>query len=69
METTIKSTTTTTATGSLDGLGAADHDVPFEFGCRPSSRWTYPFTARQYCRLLMLRGRLQDGAYADDRAS
>ncbi|HLH25278.1 MAG TPA: hypothetical protein VK066_22400 [Chloroflexota bacterium] len=60
-------TSTTIGTGSRDGLGAADHDVPYRFGSRPSSRWTYPFTARQYCRLLVLRGRIRDGEYADDR--
>ena len=52
--------------GSRDGLGAADHDAPYRFGFRPSSRWTYPFTAQQYCHLLMLRGRIQDGEFADD---
>ena len=69
METTNLRETPTTATGSRDGLGAADHDLPFTFGQRPSSRWTYPFTARQYCWLLMLRGRIQDGEFGDDRDS
>ena len=62
-------TTTAIGTGSRDGLGAADHDLPYRFGCHPSSRWTYPFTERQFCRLLLLRGRLQDGEFADDRAA
>lgn len=53
--------------GSRDGVGSGDHDVPFSFGCRPSSGWTYPFTARQYSRLLVMRGRAQDGEFADDR--
>ncbi len=63
----VRATTSTpqTTTGSRDGLGAADHDAPFRFGFRPSSRWTYPFTARQYCHLLMLRGRIQDGEFAE----
>jgi hypothetical protein len=72
METTdLRETTTSAAagTGSRDGLGAADHDLPYRFGCRPSTRWTYPFTERQYCRLLLLRGRLQDGEFGDDRAA
>ena len=69
METTNVSATATpqTTTGSRDGLGAGDHDVAFRFGFRPSTRWTYPFTARQYCRLLLLRGRAQDGEFDDDR--
>jgi hypothetical protein len=50
-------------------LGAADHDQPYRFGFHPSCRWTYPFTDRQFCRLLMLRGRVQDGEFGDDRAS
>ena len=54
--------------GTRDGLGAADHDVPYRYGFRPTSRWTCPFTAMQYCRLLILRGRLQDGEFADDRS-
>jgi hypothetical protein len=52
--------------GSRDGAGAGDNDQPFAFGRRPSSAWTYPFTARQYTHLLVLRGRIQDGDYADD---
>jgi hypothetical protein len=72
METTdLRATTTATAagTGSRDGLGAADHDLPYRFGCSPSSRWTYPFTARQYCRLLVLCGRIRDDEFGDDRFS
>ena len=60
------SATATTIMGSRDGLGAADHDQPYRFGVRPSSRWTYPFAERQFCHLLMLRGRNQDGEFADD---
>jgi hypothetical protein len=52
--------------GTKDGAGAADHDAAYEFGRRPSARWTYPFTDLQYCRLLMLRGRVQDGEFAED---
>lgn len=52
--------------GTKDGLGAADHDVAYRFGLRPSSRWTYPFTGWQLSRLLILRGRMQDGEFADD---
>jgi hypothetical protein len=48
------------ATGSLDGDGSADHDQPYRFGCRPRSLATYPFNTRQYARLLVLRGRIQD---------
>jgi hypothetical protein len=48
------------ATGSLDGDGAADHDQPYRFGFRPRANVPYPFSTRQYARLLVLRGRTQD---------
>jgi len=48
--------------GSLDGLGAADHDQPYRFGFRPRASAPYPFNTRQYARLLVLRSRIQDQA-------
>src|SRR6185503_7439973 len=54
------STNGTAATGSLDGEGSADHDQPYRFGFRPRASAPYPFNTRQYARLLVLRGRLQD---------
>ncbi len=35
------------------------HDEPYQFGRRPNTRAPYPFTERQFARLLILRGRLQ----------
>jgi hypothetical protein len=52
--------TVTSATGSKDGDSAADHDEPYRFGRRPNARAPYPFTERQYARLLILRSRIQD---------
>ncbi len=46
--------------GSLDGTGAGDHDVAFHFGRRPSSVTPYPFSTRQYARLLVLRSRFEE---------
>ena len=46
--------------GSLDGLGAGDHDQPYRFGRRPRANVPYPFSTRQYARLLLLRGLVQD---------
>ena len=46
--------------GSLDGTGASDHDVAFHFGRRPSSVTPYPFSTRQYARLLVLRSRFEE---------
>jgi hypothetical protein len=48
------------ALGSLDGEGASDHDQPYRFGWRPRASAPYPFTTRQYARLLVLRSRLRD---------
>ena len=42
----------------------ANYDEPYQFGRRPNSRAPYPFTERQYARLLILRSRL-DGAPTD----
>jgi hypothetical protein len=54
------SANTTPAAGSLDGDGSADHDQPYRFGFRPRASAPYPFNTRQYARLLVLRGRMQD---------
>jgi hypothetical protein len=46
-------------TGSRDGTGAGDHDLPYRFGWRPRGSAPYPFSSRQYVRLLVLRSRIQ----------
>jgi hypothetical protein len=51
---------------SLDGNGAADHDSPYTFGSSPRALAPFPFSTRQFARLLILRGRLQAGLLADD---
>ena len=56
----LSSTDSGSAHGSLDGDGAADHDQPYRFGFRPRAVAPYPFNTRQYARLLVLRGRIQD---------
>ncbi len=48
----------TPISGSRDGRGAADHDAPYVFGRRPHSIAPYPFSTRQYARLLALRSRI-----------
>jgi hypothetical protein len=50
----------TPAVGSHDLNGAGDHDQPYRFGFRPSASAPYPFSTRQYARLLVLRGRVRD---------
>ena len=51
--------------------GAGDHDQPYRY-VEPNSAWTFPFTTREYARLLALRARLaleaegQSGYHHDD---
>ena len=52
----------------LREAGGGDHDRPYEFR-RPSARWTFPFTTREFGRLLVLRGRVRDGSLDDDRTA
>jgi hypothetical protein len=54
------------AHGSKDGRGGADHDQPYSFGRRPREAAPFPFTTRQYGRLLALRGRIADGLIGAD---
>ena len=52
--------------GSLDGTGAADHDEAYRFGRKPRATAPYPFSERQFLKLLVLRGRIQDGLIGTD---
>jgi hypothetical protein len=58
-----------TGAGSKDGCGAGDNDQPYVFGRRPRAIAPWPFTERQYARLLVVRGRLQDARLVDQRAA
>jgi hypothetical protein len=53
---------TATSDGTLDGLGAGDHDLPYRFGRKPTSSQPFPFSTHQYARLLILRSRIQAAA-------
>ena len=56
--------------GSHDGTGAADNDTPYTFGRRPRAIAPFPFSTRQYARLLALRSQIQaDLAGADAPAA
>ncbi len=52
--------------GSHDGDGAGDHDVPFRFGWRPRVDAVFPFSTRQYARLLVLRSQIRAGVVGSD---
>ena len=55
-----------TNTGTRDGTGAGDHDQPYYFGRRPRTTATFPFSEREYARLLVLRSRHQDRLFDAD---
>ena len=44
------------------------YDEPYQFGRRPNARAPFPFTERQYARLLILRSRLEAAHPAGDQA-
>ncbi len=48
-------------------VDASTHDEPYRFGRRPTVRAPFPFTERQFARLLIVRSRLQERAMAEDR--
>src|SRR3981081_2319013 len=50
-----------TGAGTRDGSGASDNDQPYVFGRRPRAIAPWPFTERQYARLLLVRGRYMEG--------
>jgi len=56
----------TAGLGTKDGRGCGDHDQTYAFGRRPRGVAPFPFTVRQYTRLLALRGRIADGLVGSD---
>ena len=56
----------TQSVGSLDGDVAADNDQAYKFGRKPRAVAPYPFSTHQFMRLLVLRGRIQDGLVGTD---
>jgi hypothetical protein len=58
------------AVGTLDGNGASDRDQPYPLaGWRARAAAPYPFSTRQFARLLILRSRVSGGQYASDDLS
>ena len=43
---------------SLDGNGCGDHDTPYTFGHLPSVAAPFPFSIRQFARLLILKSKV-----------
>jgi len=65
MSTSIPKEPTAEPLGTLDASGAGDHDQPYRWGWRPRASVPYPFSTRQYARLLVLRSRVRDGLRPD----
>jgi hypothetical protein len=54
-------TETTADLGST--RGRHDFDLPYRFGRTPRAIAPYPFSTRQFARLLVLRGRVRAGQF------
>jgi hypothetical protein len=54
----------TSGPGTKDGDGAGDRDRPYS-PRQPSVLSPFPFTTREYARLLVLRGRVQDRLHTE----
>ena len=52
--------------GSLEGVGSGDHDTEYRFGRRPNVLASFPFTTREFARLLVLRSRIEAGLCGAD---
>jgi hypothetical protein len=58
---------TTPNVATKDGCVTGDHDSSYRFGRRPNARAPFPFNERQFARLLILRGKMQDAPSDQDR--
>jgi hypothetical protein len=57
-----------TATASVQAImDAPAYDEPYRFGRRPTVRAPFPFTERQFARLLIVRSRVQSAPTAADQ--
>jgi hypothetical protein len=60
----------TAASSNLRGIiDAPSHDEPYRFGRRPTVRAPFPFTEREFARLLIVRGRVQAEFSATEQAT
>ena len=51
---------------SLDGSGAGDHDIPYVFDRLPRAAAPFPFSTREFARLMVLRSRARAGLACRD---
>jgi hypothetical protein len=48
-------------------INAAAYDEPYRFGRKPTVRAPFPFSERQFARLLIVRSRLHAAPSTDDQ--
>jgi hypothetical protein len=48
---------------------SVDYDESYQFGRRPNVRAPWPFTERQFARLLIARGKYRMSSSTDDEAA
>jgi hypothetical protein len=46
---------------SRDGVGAGDRDIPYVFGRLPRAADPFPFSTREFARLMIMRSRMSNG--------
>jgi hypothetical protein len=56
-----------TSTTSGSDSASVDYDESYQFGRRPNVRAPWPFTERQFARLLIARGRYRMEPSTDDQ--
>lgn len=54
-----------TTTNMEQTRDASEFDLPYRFGRTPRAVAPYPFSTRQFARLLVLRGRVRAGQFGD----
>jgi hypothetical protein len=54
---------------SRDGVGAGDRDVPYVFGRLPRAAAPFPFSTREFARLMITRSRLINGLVSGEAQS
>jgi hypothetical protein len=69
MEATNAASTNSTAADLQSIIDAPAYDEAYRFGRTPTVRAPFPFTERQFLRLLIVRGRLRDASSTQDQAA
>ena len=57
------------ATQAITPVDTSSYDEPYRFGRRPNVRAPFPFTERQFARLLIVRGRLSAASSIADEVA